>query len=347
MRLSIRSSGRRHGFSLIELLVVCGIIAVLVALAAGAYFKVAQGQNQKRSETTIKKVATGLNSQWSAVIDDVKTEIKNGYPPLLGNVPGTQNTHQDFVNQLFTFAGGDRDRANALYLKMRLIQEFPQIFNEATNNVILRSNANPAVYIYLPPKKFYVESLSGVALPGATTLQQAKLQLQMQSAILLYINLTQSRRGASFNAEDIGAGSKAVLSSAGNLTVFIDAWGNPLGFERWSAASVNYNINGTTVAVPAQQLTAANLTELSSPPYAAASQALNYDPQDPSGRLLNWSLAITQPNPPNPSNPSTAIPQFDGQNRSPVVYSMGQDGVPATADDLLGFRLLIEGQRGN
>src|SRR5436190_1966990 len=128
MRLSKRSITRR-GFSLIELLVVIGIIAVLMGLAAGAYFSVAKSQNVKRTETTIKKVATGLNSQWSSVIDEVKNEIKNGQQPV--------GASGNFWANLLLIAGNDRDRANALYLKMRLRQEFPQSYTEAVNGIAL------------------------------------------------------------------------------------------------------------------------------------------------------------------------------------------------------------------
>src|SRR5688500_2474531 len=77
MRIPSQKSRARSAFTLIELLVVIAIIAILGALVAGAIHRLTGSQQIKRTEATVKKVQTGFEIQWKAVVDDAKDEIKN------------------------------------------------------------------------------------------------------------------------------------------------------------------------------------------------------------------------------------------------------------------------------
>jgi len=285
----ITHSAFRNGFTLIELLVVIAIMTILMALAVGAYFRVYGSQQVRKTETNMKTINTGLEGQWNAVIDDVKDEIKNGRMPAA----------------FMTLAGGDQERAKALYMKARLKQEFPMTFDEARN---------PAPG-YLAAKPFYTQALQG-AMGGSNT---------DQSSALLYLALSQQRRGASFNADQLGPGATAdVAFSSAALKVFIDGWKRTISFERWTED------NGF----------AAEMTGTHG----------DRDPEDPSNKLTqSWA------------NKSAAelllrIPTGTGQSpfpaanryRGPFLRSDGASaGSGMTGDDILSFRLAREGRRGN
>ncbi len=298
MRIPRSNSRRRSAFTLIELLVVIAIIAILCALVAGAIFRLSASQYVKRTEATVKKIQTGFDAQWKAVIDDAHEDTRKNY----SNISATQKAN------LLAAAGNDGDRAAVIWVKMRLKQEFPQTFAEIYN----WNNAGNMVS-YLPRKEFYFQEIQGATATNAPE----------ESAVLLFLALTQTRRGVAFNVDDVGPGSVRVIT-VGNkqFKVFVDGWGTPVTFERWTNDP-------------------ALLNELSNPPYVA-SNATYKDLQDPAGRLLS----------PTPAWPySSVMPLLHpntNQNRGPVIRSAGPDRSYATTnDDILGFRLMTEGQRGN
>jgi prepilin-type N-terminal cleavage/methylation domain-containing protein len=287
---------RRPAFTLIELLVVIAIIAILAALVAGAVFRVMASQAIKRSEATVKKIQTGLSGQWQAVIDNVKDELKS--PPTSGT-DYKMNAYLSAKN----LANGDPARMRALYVKLRLIQEFPQSFAEA-----LASG-----------KQTYLTAISGAPSPGPT----------VESAVCLYLAINQGRRGATFNNEDVGPGSvKSVPGGAGTLNYYVDAWGQPITYQRWIT-----NDSDPLVA------------ELSAPPYAPTQGSKDKD--DPEGALYTAKTGWNQTNM-NQAAQVVGHPITAGQplNRGPVVRSAGPNKNLGDGDDILGFRLMKEGQRG-
>ena len=296
MRYSNVPRAGRRGFTLIELLVVISIIALLMALSAGAYFRVSSTQMQSRTETTVKAVAKGLETHWRAVIDDVKNEIKNGKASVFMGA-----------------ADNDRDRANALYTILRLKQEFPTSFDEIRTGVAI-----------LGTKTEYVQAIQGAASTG---------NAYDESAACLYLALSQTRRGATFNAGDAGAGSVSSIPFGGTtLPVFIDAYGTAIWLERATNYSLIYN-------------------ELSAPPYSPSTGPL--DPLDPFGKLQKWPNSYAK----NAARQAceywdfktgAKVPyDFAGVNRGPFVRSAGKDKTPMTDDDILSYRLMIEGRKGN
>ena len=298
MRRQSQQADARQAFTLIELILVIAIIGVLAALSAGAIFRVMAAQALRRSETTVSKVQSALDLQWQAVIDNVKDELHaNGVPPaVLG------------------LAGGNTDRARILYLKLRIKQEFPMNFTEVVTGIPVFGQP------YQPPQKSaFLTAISGASAGSP----------QDESAALLFLSLSQSRRGQNFTPDDVGA--NAIQSRYfGNvsLRVFVDSSGSSITLERYT--------NDATL-----------LSELNAPPYVNT-RSVYYDPDDPMGLLTsNWSQKPTAQNyfGYTFNNLSSAAPK--NLNRGPIIRSPGPDKVYDTADDILGFRLTKAGQRGN
>ncbi len=282
---TIFSGKPRPAFTLVELLVVIAIIAILVALVASALIQVVVRQQNAKSEQVVNKVAALLDQQWKAVIDQAREEADSGKIP-----PG-----------VYTLAGGDRARAKVIWIKLRLMQEFPMTYAEArqpfpTNNYI---NFND-----LPPRDSYVQALAG---------KTSKNPLSEAGACLLLI-LSVSRRGMDVPIDTLG--SDILVDTDGDgVKEIVDGWGTALGFYRFPTGSEELD-------------STANLT---------GAAATNRDPVDPQGLLTgdwpNW--------PSNPNNWWVNFhPVFEGichtvsnaagtgpQARylAPVVVSAGRD----------------------
>src|SRR4029078_12681605 len=99
------------GVTLIELLIVMLIIAILASLSLSAVFTVRESQMKSFSESLVSKLASALDVQWKAAIDQIREEP----------VP----------QWAVTMAGGDAARGKTIYLKARLKQEFPVSFYQA------------------------------------------------------------------------------------------------------------------------------------------------------------------------------------------------------------------------
>lgn len=296
MRMTSLQSRRRAAFTLIELLVVIAIIAILCAMVAGAIFRMVGSQQLKRTEATVKKTQTGFEGQWKAVIDDAQEDIKNHK---------VRNVMASFQAR----GVNDNDTANALYVKMRLKVEFPQSFAEARN---------PGLAAYgLQAKTVYTQEIGTTApLVNGTPEQEA--------AVLLYLALTQTRRGAVINADEFGGAVKTItVGTAPNtkdFKVIVDAWGNPITFQR-------FGMDAGWVS---------EMTALSG----------GRDPFDPYGKLN--ALSTAAPLAPKTFYQNLLADQFNNQNHGPIIRSAGPDrSFATTTDDVIGFRLMKEGQKGN
>lgn len=103
----------RTAFTLMELLVVIGIIAVLFVMGAGVYFAtipVTYATSTKNSMTAIYK---DLERHRKAVIDDARKEP----------IPQT----------VIALANYDMNRARVIWIKLRLKQQFPTTYAAALN----------------------------------------------------------------------------------------------------------------------------------------------------------------------------------------------------------------------
>jgi prepilin-type N-terminal cleavage/methylation domain-containing protein len=321
MRISTRP---RPAFTLIELIVALGIIALLAALTVSAVFRILDAQRETNTNIDLRKVQAATDQQVKAAMDRIRVEDP---PTAVKELTRTSNYAYD------------NTRARALHMKLRLRQEFPQSFLEADPANFLAAYApNPnsrerqILLQYLPKPAFSV--VSGLA--GSSP--------DEESAILLFLILGQGRGGAEFNAEGI-VGVNSIPVGNKMFKVCVDHYGSPIAFRRW--ADLVDDPSGMGV-----------ISELSQPPFRGT--GASPDPQDPDGRLgfNNWytdnngpyrNIALNLficPNPAvRPTFNQNANP-LDGFNRGPYVFSAGRDKVYGNENDLFGFRLQGSG-KGN
>jgi prepilin-type N-terminal cleavage/methylation domain-containing protein len=264
---AFRAAGARDAFTLVELLVVITIIAILLALVAGATLRFIGVQQQNNSEVVVRKVNEVLKRQWQAVIDQASKEPLPPTPPALAAA---------YSQVVLPLAGNDATRARIIWIKLRLKQEFPMNYTEILTPQNL--SATPLLQV-LPPLPSYVQALTQAnVVPGNPPVAGNGVPMAAwpgyaaENSACLLLALSKSRGGVMLNAEDLGSGALADTNKDG-LQEIVDAWGTPIIFYRWPWAN----------------------TDLQSlnPAVGGSAQSFFADPEDPTGLLIT----------PNPFNP--------------------------------------------
>jgi prepilin-type N-terminal cleavage/methylation domain-containing protein len=314
----------RPGFTLIELLVAISIMATLTGLVLAGVGRIRAVQTQKATEQSLSKLQLAIDQQWKAVLDQVKQDkINQKIPPTV-----------------VAWCDNDTDRAEVVWAYANLKREFPETIAEATTPIIFPAIGTHAAYVLQPRATF--ASLAGAA--GGTVDEQA--------AVLLYAILSNSsHRGMIASMEDAGTQAQGTITiGGGSFSVFRDSWTQPITFRRFFGADNTRSNNGYG---PPQ------LNEVQNTPYVngRTKQATpnQLDPIDPRGKVF----------PPSPTNTWNAAHRntvenvlhvtFNGQNRLITVISNGANKANehdtalqySTGDDLYGFRLHREGNRGD
>ena len=316
---------RRGGFSLIELLTVISILALLMAISAGAYFRIRSAQDQTNTEATMSKINTGMDKKWKAVLDQSTEEVKQEQIPE--------------VQVLIANLNGNKDLARTIWAYIRMRSEFPTTFREAQTPLVVGFVTFQPRKIFLPP-----------ALPLWSTVPA--VPVEEQSAACLYIALTQSgNRGETFGGDGTGNQARDLNltgAPAGTLPVkvYMDSWNKPLAFCRMGYSAEVQNPPFSKVPTP-----------------AAPAVALR-DPFDPTGQIVRYAAANALNAASLASfwselnkyhmtiggvSPAPAL--YAPQNWVPTTISAGRNQVfgagIGTDDDLLSYRLRREGTKGD
>jgi prepilin-type N-terminal cleavage/methylation domain-containing protein len=336
---------RRTGFSLVELLVVVGIITVLAALVTAGVGRYKVAQQVKATETALTKIRLGFDQQWKATLDQVRDDGRK------------QPSPQSVPQEVWDWCLGDRDRTTALwgYVKLRL--EFPQTFEEARNPVVLVDPANRVNPVIVQPKHTFAQ----VPDDAPTTLAQYRLQ----SAILLYLIMSErGGRGMTFSSDDVANGDVDYKDAKGNaykFKVFKDSWGQPICFERFTTSpdanlkpyAKEFNPRDTVLTIdsldPMYKLGDVvhwdvNLKTVAESAVVSGKPAGVMPPLPPGG--------ATSYTPPNFYTFPTVVPgTYLGQNRMYALISFGpdkkMDANPLSGDDLYSYRLHRPGNTSN
>ena len=247
---------RRHGFTLIELMVVIAIIAVLVTLAIGATMRYITAQKETNTRTIISSLDKALQKQWAKVIADAKAEA-------------TAN----ISSAVLTLAGGDISRARVIWIKMRLMEAFPMTYaecNVATNPLYTNN------YIPVGIRKYIASYQKKLA--GGTPVLVNGIDTQSAACLLMALSVNKVLDPDSI-ASNLG---QEVLANGTYQNQFIiDGWGSPVLFFRFPTPDLS-----TWSSLGGQDPQSNNPAKST----AAASLA---DPVDPTGRLMdaNWNNA--------------------------------------------------------
>ena len=184
----------RGGFTLVELLVVISLIAILLALSAGAFFRIQAGQNVSTAEATLTKLHSLMDSKYKITLDDARKTVP-----------------QDLITAL-----GDKDRAQVVWTYAKLKNEMPMTFGELTT--VSLPPGTPATT--LKPRSVHLKVQAQFG--GADFIRQ--------SAALFYASIIETASGGTMtNLEGL---QQQVKTDANGMTYFVDAWGQPIAFVR-------------------------------------------------------------------------------------------------------------------
>ncbi len=198
----LKSPNKRHGFSLVEMLVVVAIIAVLMALGAAGTFQWINTTKEANSISAVQTIHDILRSHWDKVIQDANKE------PVI-------------PSQIMSLASNNPRRARIILIKMRLVEAFPITDEEIRNCPVYVDNSK---YIPISNRRYnalYQKEL-GTATPGSS----------VESATCLYLILQTNKGNANI---DLDAFAKDTNNDG--VKEIVDGWGNPVTFCRFPTES--------------------------------------------------------------------------------------------------------------
>lgn len=326
-----RTVARRRGFTLVELMLVVALMAVLVALSTGAYFRIRASELVRATEATESKLNTLMDKRWTAIRDQADTDLKTNTPA---------------VAVVLQFAGNDKDRARTIWTYLKFKNEFPTTIAEACNPVTL-----PTGFVVFTPRSVFTSQF-GVGAAGLPTPPPE------ESAAVFYLALTATGNrgetvGPDGTQQQTGDVSITFTPPAGTQTskpmrAYMDSWGNPIMFVRMASPD-----------------------EVNASPYIRATGNTNRDFLDPMAKLLTPSATWTAPpSTPSPNSMldlfwakvmqnhisagvgTSNLTTYSNPSRNwvPTVISMGPnkkwDGF-FDQDNIVSYRLRREGNRGD
>jgi prepilin-type N-terminal cleavage/methylation domain-containing protein len=306
-----RARPGRAAFTLLELLIVVAIIGILVLLSAGAAIRMMGGTASSATRTAINRVGITLSGQMTYVADQARKE----------SIPAS----------IDSLAGGDRDRARVILIKLRMKQAFPQSFFEA-----LYPGRDPASGAeYVQPRPSYVTYLkqAGITRASYNPALGPPAPAAHESAACLYMALRHGPEAV--GEEQLGLSGSTV--TIGGLPCLSDAFGQPLLFCRWPVGDHSASPpSGVSVANPGGYADGAN------------------DPGDPRATLndATWQTSaggqafqrVCHPLFPRSLGLRTlnlsALVMSGGADKAPGVdfFTFASTG-PASNDNILGGRL--------
>lgn len=286
----------RQAFTLVELLVVIAIIAVLAALSAWGVFAMIGSQQRRNTESSMRVINKLLQDRWAAVIADAKKETPS--------------------QAVFIRAGNNKERAQVIWIKVRLAEAFPATYGEANP-----ANLSTIVNNYIPLGMRKAHFAKYQAALGSQTGGGAG----ESSACLLMALKTLASDGVSVEDQL----KPFVKDTDGDgMPELVDGWVKPLAFFRFP--------------------TGANIQAANPAAGTNSRGAKNADPVDAEGTLINGPWYNAPPFPPAQNGrrifesqfhlvgPAPSVPNAPPANAYyviPVIVSAGKDNNMALAAD--------------
>lgn len=309
----------RSGFTLIELMVVMGVIAVLIGLSTMAIVSFVTNARHAATETVIKKVDAMMQDRMSGIAAYFEESNRRATSKLGQRIAApsyVDRTKSPNVRKIYQGLLGNPANADLISdweiiaKKFFRRKHFPMTFAEADLN-------NDGVTD--------VTNDSGTKI----TLPLANHTPETENAEVLYWFLT---NGSQFGNEPVGTGdfapSEVADTDGDGLLEIVDGWGHPLRFYRWptrlfrpqTAGNESTEIDPSMVPINtgvAAVFLMGNLPD---------DKIIDHDPEDPQDDLRNNVLK-------NPQAGTGFTPQelesyFHTMLtwHAPLIMSAGEDG---------------------
>lgn len=315
----------RTGFTIVELLMVVGILLFLIATSAFVVRNIGNKAREKATLATITKV-NGLVQDRVDAMRKSQDSTKN------------QKYLDSLVNQKYSYLvntyngkyrGIPRPVIEILVQKDLLRQHFPQFAAE-----------NPDVADLIDGQR------NGSVNANA----------DLSSEFLYFILTNSDVYGVPPVGEDAFSASEVADTDGDGLKEFVDAWGQPLRFYRWPTRLFNPTGNpNITSSTPGKiDRTTANIFFSGLPAIPTVSteiDPLQIDPDDPLGRIQHENEIRTNDQLLSPlfddgTAPNYVYPQYGTMNTYwlPLIVSAGEDGILGLyePDDGANFGVLAQ-----
>ncbi len=326
-RIDCTRRGRRGAFTLVELMVVITIMIALAAITASAVLKFIGVQQTSNTQSTLDRVQSQLARAWSKVKDQAKNDP---IPPAVMALAGTDSNAAR--------------RAQVIYIKLKMRQQFPMNFAEALNvayyNPSLGVNVPQSPLLPLPGYVSYLASL-GIQIPASgSVIGTTYVPQPYESSVCLLMALQRGVSGAGIDPADLtsgGAAGQAPYTNppplgawpvsnlapgvVTNIPYLTDAWGRAIFFSRVPSGCPVLNPNG---AIPGANDPGDPQGFLLTPQWASSANAVLFAqltlqpvlpnvsfklaPMVASGGPSDWSNRGTIPTPASSFDPITFAP---------------------------------------
>ena len=285
---------RRGGFTMVELLVVIGLILFLMSISIVALNGAIGIARQKATQTTLLKI-NGLMQQ-----------------------------RIDAFNRAM-------ERTNLQPAIDKLKRDWFQNYNFVPQDNVLEVMVRKQIFQTRFPQNFVEKNLS-LAPPTGVTYVSANHQQVTESTALLYWVLTSSEVYGIAPVDESDFSSSEVRDTDGDgLKEFVDGWGRPLRFYRWPTHLFRPGTSSSTVgATGASALALVDRTYVNTlwsglpaaPTVAGELDPLSRDPDDPTGQLWRFAKGSA-------SSMTVVQNQFSTPNtyHAFLIVSAGPDGV--------------------
>lgn len=253
-RGGVRSTleARRHGLTLVELLITITIIAILAGLVLGVATVAGETARERQTQHMIERLHTLLLEHY----DTYKTRRVRLNPAVEAAIDGLPNASSAVKGRL-------RAEARLYALRELMVMEIPDRWSDILLTGVPASNAGnvtPVSPRYLdlsgaidshgrtPLASVFLRRYFQIA-QNATSAAQVAALLENQGAECLYLIITiacgEGEARAMFGERSIGD------TDGDGAMEFLDGWGRPIHFLRWAPGfDSQIQINANQLGVP-------------------------------------------------------------------------------------------------